>query len=335
MKRVLIVLALLSGLCTSTHAEPVAAFYKGKTIRVIVGQPPGDIYDTWARLIVRHMRQHIPGNPNMIVENMPGGGTLIAANFIYNRAAQDGTALGSISRNIPHYAFTKRPNVQFDPLKFTWIGSPELTGRGCYARVDSGVTEAAHLFQRELVVGTDGAGTAASETPNLLRNLLGMKFRTVDGYHDTNSIALAIERKEVNGICQTIAGFEQVARQMLDNGTVRLLLTIESKRGTRPGVPTAFEFAKTDEERKILSFNASSLELGRPWLAPPNVPAERVAALRAAFDATMRDEAFRTEAKQRGLEVTLRTGAELEAVLAAAAAFPPHLLARIPQLTRR
>ena len=189
MSRVLIVLALLAGFCAQADAESVAEFYKGKTIRVIVAQPSGDIYDTWARLIVRHMRGNIPGNPNMIVENMPGGGTLVAANFIYNRAPQDGTTLGSVSRNIPHYAFTKRPNVQFDPLKFTWIGSPELTGRGCYARVDSGVTEAAQLFERELVVGTDGAGTAASETPNLLRNLLGMKFRTVDGYHGTNSIA--------------------------------------------------------------------------------------------------------------------------------------------------
>ena len=334
MSRVLIVLALLAGFCTRADAESVAEFYKGKTIRVIVAQPPGDIYDTWARLIIRHMRAHVPGNPNMIVENMPGGGTLVAANFIYNRAPQDGTTLGSVSRNIPHYAFTKRPNVQFDPLKFTWIGSPELTGRGCYARVDSGVTEAAQLFERELVVGTDGAGTAASETPNLLRNLLGMKFRTVDGYHGTASIALAIERKEVSGICQTIAGFEQVGRQMLDNGTVRLLLTIESKRG-RPGVPTAYEFTKTEEQRKILSFNAATLELGRPWLAPPNIPAERVAALRAAFDATMRDETFRAEAKQRGLEVTLRTGVELEAVLAEAAAFPPDLLARIPQLVGR
>ncbi len=301
MTRVLTALAVLrfAGLCANAHlcasayAESVAEFYKGKTIRVIVGQPSGDIYDTWARLIVRHMRAHIPGNPNMIVENMPGGGTLIAANFIYNRAPQDGTTLGSVSRNIPHYAFTKRPNVQFDPLKFTWIGSPELTGRGCYARVDSGVTEAAQLFERELVIGTDGAGTAASETPNLLRNLLGMKFRTVDGYHGTASIALAIERKEVSGICQTVAGFEQVGRQMLDSGTVRLLLTIESKRGVRPGVPTAFEFTKTDEQRKILSFNAATLELGRPWLAPPNIPAERVAALRTAFDATMRDETFR------------------------------------------
>ncbi|MCC6888789.1 MAG: hypothetical protein IT536_09665 [Hyphomicrobiales bacterium] len=334
MTRILAALAWLAGLCSLAHADTVAEFYKGKTIRVIVAQPPGDIYDTWARLIVRHMRPHIPGNPAMIVENMPGGGTLVATNFLYNRAAQDGTALGTISRNIPHFAFTKRPNVQYDPLRFNWIGSPELTGRGCYARVDSGVTQAAHLFERELLVGTDGAGTAASETPNLLRNLLGMKFRTVDGYNGTNTIALAIERKEVSGICQTIAGFEQVARPMLDNGTVRLLLTVEAKRG-RPGVPTAFEFAKTDEERKILSFNASSLELGRPWLAPPNVPAERVAALRAAFDATMRDATFQAEAKQRGLEVTARSGAALAAIVAEAAAFPPHLLARIPQLTSR
>ena len=260
MTRVLIVLALLAGFCTRADAESVAEFYKGKTIRVIVGQPSGDIYDTWARLIVRHMRGQIPGNPNMIVENMPGGGTLIAANFIYNRAPQDGTTLGSVSRNIPHYAFTKRPNVQFDPLKFTWIGSPELTGRGCYARVDSGVTEAAQLFERELVVGTDGAGTAASETPNLLRNLLGMKFRTVDGYHGTDSIGLAIERKEVSGICQTIAGFEQVGRQMLDNGTVRLLLTIESKRGAprRADGFRVHQDRRTTEDPVVQRFDAGA-----------------------------------------------------------------------------
>jgi tripartite-type tricarboxylate transporter receptor subunit TctC len=335
MRRALIGLAWIAGLCAPLHAEPVADFYKGKTIRVIVGQPAGDIYDTWARLIVRHMKQHVPGNPNMLVENMPGGGTLVAANFVYNRAPQDGTVLGSSSRNMPNYAFTKKPNVQFDPLRFNWIGSPELTGRGCYARVDSGVTEAAHLFERELVVGTDGAGTAASETPTLLRNLLGMKFRTVEGYHGTNGVALAIERNEVKGICQSIAGFEQIARPMLESGTVRLLLTIESKRVAGRNVPTAFDFAKIEEQRQILAFNASTLELGRPWAAPPGVPPERVAALRAAFNATMRDDAFLAEAKQRGLEVTLRTGEELTAIVQEAAAFPPHLLARMVELTKR
>src|SRR4051794_19057354 len=143
-------------------AQTVADFYRGKQIRIIVGTAPGD-YDTWMRMIARHMRQYVPGNPNFVVENMPGAGSLIAANYLYNKAAQDGTVLGSVSRNIPNYAFTKKPNVQFDPLKYNWIGSPEMTNRGCFANVSSGVREAKDLFERELLVGTDGAGTSLSE----------------------------------------------------------------------------------------------------------------------------------------------------------------------------
>ena len=168
---------ILFALATSADAQPVADFYRGKQIRVIVGTAPGD-YDTWARIVARHMRQYLPGNPNFVVENMPGAGSLIAANYLYNKAAQDGTVLGSVSRNIPNFAFTKKPNVFFDPLKYNWIGSPEMTNRGCYARTDSGVQKVEDLYKNELLVGTDGAGTSLSEMPTLLKNLLGMKFKT-------------------------------------------------------------------------------------------------------------------------------------------------------------
>ena len=158
---------------------------------MVVGTAPGD-YDTWARLVARHMRRYIPGNPPFVVENMPGAGSLIAANYLYNKAAQDGTVLGSVSRNIPNFAFTKKPNVFFDPLKYQWIGSPEITNRGCYARTDSGVEKPDDLFEHELLVGTDGAGTSLSEMPTLLKNLLGMKFKTIDGYQGSNGVVLAI-----------------------------------------------------------------------------------------------------------------------------------------------
>ena len=210
-----------------------AEFYKGKTIRVIVGTSPGD-YDTWVRLIVRYLPQYIPGQPNFVVENMPGAGSLIAANHLYNRAARDGTVLGSVSRNIPHYAFAKKANANFDPLKFQWIGSPEVNNRGCFARADSGVRTPRDLFERELLVGTDGAGTSLSEMPVLLKNLLGMKFRTVDGYKGSNDVVLAIQRNEVQGICQTLTAFSQSAQPMLDNGTVRLLFTTERDPVPRP-----------------------------------------------------------------------------------------------------
>jgi tripartite-type tricarboxylate transporter receptor subunit TctC len=286
-------------------------------------------------MIVRYLPQYIPGSPNFIVENMPGAGSLIAANHLYNRAARDGTVLGSVSRNIPHYAFAKKPNVNFDPLRFNWIGSPEVNNRGCFARADSGIREPRDLFTRELVVGTDGAGTSLSELPVLLRNLLGMRFRTVDGYKGSNDVVLAIQRNEVQGICQTLTAFSQSAQHMLDAGSVRLLFTTEPEPVPGSKAPTIFEFLRTDEQRAILEFHASALETGRPWLAPPDVPSERVAALRAAFDRAMADPALLDEARKRDFVITPRTGAQVEAVLRKAAAFPPELMAKLTALTKR
>jgi tripartite-type tricarboxylate transporter receptor subunit TctC len=334
LKLLLSALSIVLSLAAPAQAQPAAEFYKGKTIRVIVGTSPGD-YDTWVRLVVRYLPQYIPGQPNFVVENMPGAGSLIAANHLYNRAARDGTVLGSVSRNIPHYAFAKKANANFDPLKFHWIGSPEVNNRGCFARADSGVRTARDLLERELVVGTDGAGTSLSEMPVLLKNLLGMRFRTVDGYKGSNDVVLAIQRNEVQGICQTLTAFSQSAQHMLDNGTVRLLFTTE--RDPVPGskAPTIFEFTSDEEQRMILDFQASALETGRPWLAPPEVPADRVALLRRAFNAAMKDPALLDDAKKRGLDVNPRTGEQVEAVLRKAAAFPPELLAKLAQLTKR
>jgi tripartite-type tricarboxylate transporter receptor subunit TctC len=315
-------------------AQPVADFYRGKQIRVIVGSSPGD-YDTWARLIVRHMRRHVPGNPTFVVENMPGAGSLIATNFLYSKAAQDGTFLGSVSRNIPNYAFMKQANANFDPLKFNWIGSPEMTHRACYARADSGVTVPDQLYEREVLMGGDGAGTSLSEMPILLRNLLGMKFKVIDGYKGSVEIVLAMARNEVAGICQTVMAFAQAGQHLLDSGVVRMLFTTERDRVAKFNVPTVFEYAKTDEQRSILAFHASSLETGRPWLAPPNVPPDRVQALRRAYDATMTDPAFLDEAKLRKLEVDPRTGEHVEGVLRSIAALPDELKAKAAQMTRR
>jgi len=325
---------LISAVSADAHAQSVADFYRGKQIRVVVGSSAGD-YDTWVRLVSRHMRQYIPGNPTFLVENMPGAGSLIAANHLYNKAAQDGTVMGSVSRNIPNYAFTKKPNVQFDPLKFNWIGSPEMTNRGCFARTDSGVKVPEDLFTHELLAGTDGAGTSLSEMPVLLRNLLGMKFRTVDGYKGSNDVVLAMQRNEVHAICQTVTAFAQSAQHLIDDGTFGILFTTEREPVPRLKVPTIFQFAKTEEQRRILEFHAASLETGRPWLAPPNVPAERVNALRRAFDTTMKDPAFLDEVKQRRFEVDPRTGEQIEAVLRSIASLPPELIAKAGEMARK
>jgi tripartite-type tricarboxylate transporter receptor subunit TctC len=325
---------LLATSVAPAAAQSVADFYRGKQIRFIVGSAPGD-YDTWARMITRHMRQYIPGTPTFVVENMPGAGSLIATNYLFNKAAQDGTALGSVSRNMPNYAFTKKPNVQFDPLKFNWIGSPEMTNRGCFATAASGIRVPTDLFERELLVGTDGAATSLSEMPVLLKNLLGMKIRTVDGYKGSNDVILAMQRNEVGGLCQTVTAFAQSAQPLLDNGSMHLLFTTERQPVPRLKVPTVFEYAKTVEQRRILEVHASSLETGRPMLAPPNVPGDRIQALRRAFDATMKDPAFLEEAKQRKLEVDSRTGEEIEAVLRSVASLPEDTRLKAAEMTTR
>jgi tripartite-type tricarboxylate transporter receptor subunit TctC len=317
------------------HAQSLADFYKGKQLRLIVGTESGQDYDTWARLVARHIRQYIPGSPSIVVENMPGAGSLIAANYLYNKAVQDGAALGLVSRNIPNYAIMRQPNASYDPLKFNWIGSPEMTHRGCYARSDTGIKSPEDLFTRELVVGGDGAGTALTETPALMRNLLGMKFKVIDGYKGATSVILAMERGELEGICQTTSAFSGSAQRLLDDGTFRILFTTEPEPVPELKVPTVFAYAKTQEQRQILQVHASSLELGRPFLMPPNVPADRVAAVRQAFDRTMQDAAFLGEAKQMGLKVETRGGEAIAAVIRSVAELPAELIAKAAQMTSR
>jgi tripartite-type tricarboxylate transporter receptor subunit TctC len=280
------------------------------------------------------MRRYIPGNPAFVVENMPGAGSLIAANHLYNKAAQDGTTIGMVSRNIPNYALMHQPNANYDPLKFNWIGSPEITHRGCYARSDSGIKSPEDLFARELLVGGDGAGTALTETPLLLKNLLGMRFKVIDGYKGATAVVLAMERGELEGICQTTTAFMSSAQRQLDDGTFRILFTTEPDPVPELKVPTVFAYAKTDEQRNILEIHASSLELGRPILAPPNVPADRVAVLRRAFDATVQDAALLAEARQMKLTVEARSGEAIAAAIGKVAALPGELIAKAARMTR-
>jgi tripartite-type tricarboxylate transporter receptor subunit TctC len=332
--RALTLIACSACAAAPLHAQSPADFYKGKQIRVVVGTEAGQDYDTWARLVARHMRQYVPGNPTFVIENMPGAGSLIAANHLYNKAAQDGTTLGMVSRNIPNYALMRQPNANYDPLKFNWIGSPEITHRGCYARADAGIKSPEDLFVRELVVGGDGAGTALTETPLLLKNLLGMKFKVIDGYKGATAVVLAMERGELEGLCQTTTAFMGAAQRLLDDGTFRILFTTERDPVPELKVPTVFAYAKTDEERNILAIHASSLELGRPILAPPNVPADRVAALRRAFDAAMQDPALLAEARQMKLVVEARSGDAIAAAIRMVAELPQELVAKAARMTR-
>lgn len=278
------------------EADSVADFYKGKEIDFLIGGSPGDVYDQWARLITRYMGKHIPGNPNMLVRIMPGGGDLVVTNYIYNQAPRDGTVLGMVSRDMPTQDALGNPSVKFKSLDFNWIGSPESTHRVCVAYSTAKVQKAEDLYQNQLLVGGSGAGSAVSTTPVLLNKLLGLKLKLVEGYQGGPQIFLAMERGEVEGVCQTVSAVEATRPGWLQQGRVKILFNLEQDPIPGSGAPSVQSLAKTDEERQIIAFYNSNLELGRPILTTPGVPAERVAALRQAFDATMKDQEFLAEA---------------------------------------
>ena len=324
-------LLFVLGLLTFAGAQPSAAqtpeeFYRGKQVRFIVGTAAGQEYDLWARMIARHMRRHIPGNPTIIVENMPGAGHVIAANYLYDIAPRDGTVIGMVSRNIPDAAILKLPGVRFDPRKFNWLGSPEVAHRVLIVSTASGITKAEDLFERELIIGAVGAGQAVTTAPILLKNILGMKLKVVTGYHAPQDVLLAMERGEVGGVVETIATMKGKRGQHVLSGHVRLLFNMEKERVPEFGVPSIFEFIKKEEDRQIFQFLSSSMEMGRPLLTPPDVPADRLAALRKAFLATMTDPEFVKEADAAGMEITAKTGEELAALVNAEMQIPQAII---------
>ena len=324
---VAVALSLLPALAARASAQTADAFYKGKQIRFIVGTAAGQDYDTWARLIARYLPRFLPGNPTIIVENMPGAGHILATNYLFNLAPRDGTAIGMVSRNMTEAAIMKLPNVRFDPGKFSWIGSPELNHRVLFVNVASGFDKVPDLYARELIVGTPGGAQGVSAAPILLKNLLHMRLKIIQGYHSPGDVILAMARARGRR-----RGADSWGRPMARagngsrSGQMRVMFNMEHERLAGLDAPTIFEFAKTEEERQVLAFFSSSMELGRPLMAPPGAPAERVAQLRAAFDATVKDPAFLAEAAALGFEVTPQSGEEIAARVAAAIATPRDIV---------
>ena len=302
--------------CPAAHAQTAEAFYKDRQVRFLIATATGGDYDIWARAIGRHFGDHIPGHPIFLPQNMPGAGGITATNFLFNVAPKDGSTIGMIGRNLPNQAVLQLPTVKFDPVKFNWIGSPELTNRVCAAMDTAPVRTAKDLFQKELVVGGAGAGTAVTTTPTLLKNLLGMKFDLVEGYGSSTAIVLAMERGEVQGICQTVTSLEKSRPGWIASGRMRLLFNLERDPVPALKIPSVYEFVKTEEQRQVLNFFSSSVELGRPIVAPPGVPPDRVAALRRGFDATMTDPAFLDEANKLGMDISARSGEQLADIVA-------------------
>jgi len=334
MFRKLSMLALLACFAVAPAlAQGEADFYKGKTISVLIGFGPGGANDVWARLLARHMNRHIPGEPNMVPQNMPGAGTLKLANHLATSAPRDGTVFGLISRGIPLEPLLGGQNVLLDPQKMTWIGSPDKDTSICAARKDAKVQNMQDLRTMELTVGATGSGADTAIYPEFLTEFLRLKFKTIKGYPGSNEIVMAMERKEVDGIC---VAFQSINRTRLFlEGQLNILLQagIEKDPGIPADVPlvtdlTAGSKADTDALRLFLARAA----LGRPFVGPPEVPAARANALRRAFEATMKDPAFMAEAERLKLTIEPITGADLARIITLIYATPKDVVQRVSQV---
>ena len=316
-------------------AQDAATFYKDKTIAVLNGFGPGGSNDIWARSIARHMGKHLPGNPRFVNQNMPGAGTLTLANHLGVAAVRDGSVFGVISKGIPLEPLFGGKGVQFDPLAMTWIGSPDRDTNVCVARKDSKVQTMNDLITTELIVGATGSGADTAVYPEFLRELLGVKLKTIKGYPGSTDVMLGIERKELDGIC---VSYVSIARhRMYLDGNINIILQAGFERdpAVPASVPMALDLAKTPNDKATLTLFASRAALGRPFVAPPGLPIDRAEALRKAFDETMKDKDFILEVEKQGLAVEPIGGEALAQMLAEIYRTPKNVVSAVSQVLTR
>lgn len=324
-----------------SSASAQTLFYKDKTITLIAGTTPGSQYDAHARLIAQHWGRHIPGHPNILVHNMPGAGSLIAANHLYTIAKPDGLTVTSIVPSIYFNQLAGRPEVKFDFAKFNWIGSVDRSDVLLYVRSDAPV-KTIHDMRTTTAppkCTATGSGTVGHYMPKLLNETIGTKFEIILGYPGGPEMDLAFEKNEAQCRANTLAAWfsGEPYRSWHAKGFAHVLIQTGRKRdGRLPQVPTLGELmdeVKTDDvSRRLASVTLASGELGRPYLLPPGIPVERMKTLRAAFTQLMIDPAFLADIKKRGLEVEPTTGEELEKLARQVMAQPPEVIERVKRL---
>jgi len=311
------------------HAQPVADFYRGKTIQMLIGYTVGGGYDLNARVLARHMGKHIPGNPNIVAQNMAGAGSLRLANFLYNVAPKDGTAIGIVGRGMAMEPLIGGSATQYDARRYTWIGSVSDQVSLCATWHTSKVKSWNDMLKTDFTVGGEGSGSDPDMFATMIRSIFGVKVRLVSGYPGGNEINLAMERGEVDGRCGWSWSSIKITKpDWLKTKRINLALQMAlHKNSELNDVPLIMDFARDERERQILKLVLSRQEMGWPFTAPPDLPRERADALRAAFDATMKDPDYLAEANQRRLDVNPMTGAAIETLIGELYATPPDVIA--------
>ena len=311
--------------------EDVASFYKGKQLRFVVGSAPGGTYDLLARAVARHMAAHIPGDPFIIVQNQPTAGGMVMTNQLYALGPKDGTVIGVPINGIPGAPLLQPSAAHYDAAKLIWIGSTNREPYVAYVWHTAPVQSLAELLPKPLVVGATTPGTTMNDFPVLTNAILGTKFKIVRGYQSTPLMNQAMERGETEGV--GALGWEAVKAQMtpwIKDKQIKMIAQFGFQRASvLPDVPLMLDLAKSEADRQALSLLFSRTEIGRPYFLPPDVPADRVEALRRAFDATMKDEGFVAEANKIGFDLNPLTGEEVQKLVADLANTPADVVARV------
>jgi len=305
-KRILQAAAMVVATSTCALAQaPVADFYRGKTLNMLVGSAPGGGYDLYARHIARHMSRHVPGSPDVVVQNMPGAGGLIVANHLYARAPKDGATIAHIQGPLTVRQISGSKNVLFDMRRFGWLGSANNTSNVCVMAPRVAVKTGKDLLTREIIIG--GSGGSTTYIPSFLNAAAGTKFKLISGYKSTSDVLIAIERGEVDGLCGW--GWDSAkgnAKGLFDRGVLRVGLDVGGEPHPElaaQGVPFVMDIVDDPDMKRVLEFAFSYLVYVRPFVTPPDIPADRLKALQAAFAATLRDKDFLADAEKGDLEV--------------------------------
>ena len=333
MRRAVVIgsIVWLAATSAAAVADPVEDFYRGRNITMVIGYSVAGGYDNYARVVARHLGNHIPGNPTILPQNMPGAGSLRSANWLYNAAPKDGSVIGMFSRGMAMEPLIGTSQTQFDAQKFSWLGSGTNEVSTCVTWHESPVKTWADALKIPFTVGGEGSGSDPDIFATVVRNVFGVKLRLVSGYPGSAEVALAIERREVDGRCGWSYSSLKLQRpDWVTNKQVNILVQLAlAKTPELPDVPLITDFATTDRQRQILRLVFSRQAMARPFTAPPGIPADRKAALRKAFSETMKDPAFLEEAKQRGLEVNPVSGDEIEALIADLYRSPADVVAEV------
>lgn len=321
----------LAGIAAATAQD-----FSGRTVTIIASFEAGGPYDFYARLVARHLGAHLPGKPNVIVQNMPGAGGLRGANYLYNVAAKDGTVLGVVSQTIAvGQVLATTPGIQYDAPKYTWIGRINANVEVDHAWHASGVRTIADVMKRETVAAGTGPTSSSVVMRRLMNELIGTRYKIVAGFQGPTSAQLAFERGEVDAIVKPWSSIKSGTPDWLREAKIHLLVQFTLTRHRELAhVPAIVDLARDEEQRQILGLFAGGAPLGTAILAPPGVPAPMAQALRRAFDATMRDPALMAEVAKAGVDIEPLTGEDLQAVVAATFKIDAAVLARAQALSR-